>query len=132
MCSRSRLVIKIRSPAISLFHAFRQIRGTLWGVSKYGAATSNEMEISHGRVSLQTYSTHLETGALASSIGYATWLLLLSLVNAQLVAIRVKDDGSSASGCVERLKCELHVMLPEMLYRSFEIIHFKNKMGTIA
>ena len=58
--------------------------------------------------------------------------MLLSFVNSQLVAVRVKDDGSPASGRVERIKRELHVMLPEVLYRLVEIIHFKNKMRTIA
>ena len=49
-------------------------------------------------------------------------LLLLSFVNAQLVAVWVKDDGSPAAGRVERIKRELHVMLRKMLYGSLEII----------
>jgi hypothetical protein len=71
-------------------------------------------------------------GALASSIGYSACSLLLSFVNAQLVPVRVNDDGSPASGSVERFKREPHVMLLEVLYCFLEIIHFKNNMRTIA
>ena len=41
ICSGSRLVIKIRSSAISLSHAFRQIRGTLCGVLDAKAQSLN-------------------------------------------------------------------------------------------
>jgi hypothetical protein len=53
-------------------------------------------------------------------------------MNAELVAVRVKDDRTLAPRRIERLKGELHLVMSEMLHRAVEILHLEREVRAIG
>src|SRR5688500_16590744 len=59
--------------------------------------------------------------------------LALSLMDAQLVAIGIHYDcGAASRRRDKRLNGKWHLVLPQILDRSFEILHFQAKMRPVA
>ena len=61
-----------------------------------------------------------------------TLLSRFSFMNAQLVTIRVHDNCSPAVGHIKGLNSERHLMTPEMVNRSVEVIYFQHEVRTVA
>lgn len=53
-------------------------------------------------------------------------------MNAEFVTVGVQDNRCPAVRKVERLKGELHLVMPEVFNRLVEVIHFQHKLRTVA
>ena len=53
-------------------------------------------------------------------------------MNAELITVRVQDNRCPAVRKVERLKSELHIVVPEMFNSLIKVVHFQHKLRTVA
>ncbi len=53
-------------------------------------------------------------------------------MDAESVAVRIRDDGSPTRWHVERLDGERDVVTSKMLDRLVEVVHLEDKLGTVA
>ncbi len=53
-------------------------------------------------------------------------------MNAKLVTVRVQDYRCPAAGQTERFKGELHVVMSQMIYSFIKVVHFQQKLRTVA
>ncbi len=53
-------------------------------------------------------------------------------MTAKLVTVRVQDYRCPAAGQVERFEGELHVVMSEIFYSLVKVVHFQDKMRTVA